>query len=269
MASLDPKPAPITSQNRLGSLMRFKWRPSHPQVSQPAQIPPPAEVVQPEIFVCSPKLEEALDIAVRAAVLNTGATGVAIALTEKGKLVCRARLGDIAPDLGVTLNVSSGITGACVRTAQVLTCSDTQTDERVDAEVCRILGVRSILVVPIFVSSAVVGILEALSANPETFTPNHSQRLQRIATFVSGVAHGDPEITGLVGADVAEPLPPSTSSTALIQPPPTPAAEAQGESSEDAGLSAFRDVLEKIGPKSSWEDISQELVSRIQGGRKD
>jgi putative methionine-R-sulfoxide reductase with GAF domain len=302
MASLDPEPAPINSQNRLGRLLRFKWRHSHPVVSSPAQVAPPAEVVQPqivepqlvqptivqqqiveshtvqpqimeaksaqpELFVSSPELDAALDIAVCAGVLNTGATAVAIALIEKGKLVCRARLGDLAPDLGVALNVSSGITGACVRTAHVLTCSDTQTDERVDAEVCRILGIRSILVVPILVSGGVAGILEALSSNPETFTRNHSQRLQQIATFVSGLAYDDAKSAVFEVASSAQPQQPSSSPVPSTPLPSTPLAGAQAEAPEDTSLSAFRDVLEKIGPKSSWEDISQELVSHLQGGK--
>src|ERR1700758_2129490 len=117
----------------------------------------------------SVNLEIALDIAVRAAAQNTGATAVAIALMENGALVCRARCGDIAPDLGVALNASTGITGACVRTAQVLNCYDTQLDERVNADVCRTLGIRSILVIPILVDGAVAGLLEALSVKPGAF----------------------------------------------------------------------------------------------------
>src|SRR5277367_5006542 len=38
----------------------------------------------------------------------TGADGVAVAVRTQGVVVCRARSGDIAPDVGALLNVDSG-----------------------------------------------------------------------------------------------------------------------------------------------------------------
>jgi len=299
MANLDPETAPTNRQSRIGRLLRFKWHhpqsvaPSQlthadaaqPRTEQPQLVQPriveqqivqspaklqasEAESAQPELFAASPEMDAALDIAVRASLLNTGATGIAIALIEKKRLVCRARLGEIAPDLGVPLNVSEGITGACVRTAEVLICSDTQTDERVDAEVCRILGIRSILVAPILVSGGVAGILEALSSKPETFTRNHSQRLQRIASYIGGLAF---DAAGSSVLEVASSTDPQQPSSSPVPSPPLPSnsiADAHVEGSKNTSLSAFRDAFEKIGPKSSWEDISQELVARLQDDRK-
>src|SRR5437879_10954581 len=98
---------------------------------------PSNEAFMAEALASSASLGGALDIVVRAAMLKTCATGVAVALMEGGQLLCRARVGNIAPDLGVALNVNRGITGACVRSAQLLHCYDAETDKRVDADVCR------------------------------------------------------------------------------------------------------------------------------------
>ncbi|MGB2605391.1 MAG: TonB family protein [Candidatus Sulfotelmatobacter sp.] len=100
----------------------------------------------------------------------TGANGAAIALRTDGVVVCRARSGDIAPELGAALNVESGISGECFRTSSVLRCDDTQNDCRVEPEVCRLLGIRSIAVVPLRDAVGTVGILEVFSSRAYAFS---------------------------------------------------------------------------------------------------
>jgi len=116
-----------------------------------------------------------------AALVMTGASGIALALGEKGAIACRACAGEIAPRLGSRLNMDSGISGECFRTGTALRCDDTQTDDRVDPEVCRVLGIRSIAVVPVRGRNGTVGILEALSTRPQAFTVEHLSLLQRLA----------------------------------------------------------------------------------------
>lgn len=99
----------------------------------------------------------------------TGADATAIALRSNGAVICRARSGDIAPELGSALNVNSGISGECFRTARVLRCDDTETDNRVEPEVCRLLGIRSIAVAPLCGSKQICGILEVFSGQPNAF----------------------------------------------------------------------------------------------------
>src|SRR5207248_3056610 len=89
------------------------------------------------------------DIAERAR-QATGASGAAVALERDGAMVCRAAAGETAPDIGVSINTESGLTGACVREERAQWCPDTDADDRVDAEACRQLQVRSIVVVPLF-----------------------------------------------------------------------------------------------------------------------
>ena len=60
-------------------------------------------------------------IAERAQTL-TGASGAAIALRKGDEMVCRARAGRTAPDLGVRLQSDSGISADCVRTGEGRNC---------------------------------------------------------------------------------------------------------------------------------------------------
>lgn len=109
------------------------------------------------------------------------ADGVAIAVRTKALVVCRARSGDIAPDLGSPINVDSGISGECLRTATILICNDAETDNRVDPEVCRILGIRSIVAVPLRGPSGIAGILEVFSTRPAAFGDEQIDDLRELA----------------------------------------------------------------------------------------
>ena len=118
------------------------------------------------------------------------ASGAAIALAGKdpGTMICRASAGPSAPPVGATLQVGSGFSGECVRTGRMLRCDDTETDERVDPQSCRALGIRSMLAAPIRLGERVIGLLEVFSAQPNAFGENDSAVLQRFAeTIVAAV----------------------------------------------------------------------------------
>src|SRR5260221_2664381 len=94
-------------------------------------------------------LEPGISIIAEKAQALTGATGAAIALRRGNEIVCRARTGRTAPDIGVRLQTDSGLSAECVRTGEVLLCNDAESNPRVDWASCRRMGVRSILVAPL------------------------------------------------------------------------------------------------------------------------
>jgi putative methionine-R-sulfoxide reductase with GAF domain len=114
------------------------------------------------------------------------ASGAAIALAGKdaATMICRACAGPGAPPVGAALQVGSGFSGECVLTAKLLRCDDTETDERVDRQSCRALGIRSILAAPVRSGEKVVGLLEVFSARPNAFGENDSAVLQRFAETI-------------------------------------------------------------------------------------
>jgi TonB family protein len=111
----------------------------------------------------------------------SGADGAALALRTDGIIVCRARSGALAPELGSPLSVGSGISGECMITATVLVCTDAATDSRVDPEVCLSLGIRSIVAVPLRTATGIVGILEAFSTRPCAFGAEQIEALRAMA----------------------------------------------------------------------------------------
>jgi GAF domain-containing protein len=108
-------------------------------------------------------LEQSLEFIADGARRLTAAGGAAIALREGQNVVCRGRSGLIAPDLGAYVNPQSGVCGECLSSGEVQLCDDTEHDRRVDLWVCRNLGVRSILAVPLRRQQDVLGIIVVFS----------------------------------------------------------------------------------------------------------
>jgi N-acetylmuramoyl-L-alanine amidase len=117
-------------------------------------------------------LDEILQLVAVRAIAITGADGVAIALAKDRAIVCRASAGKIAPDPGIKLDPSSGFSGACLRSGEIVRCDDSETDVRVNPQACRNLGTKSMIAVPLSAKKRVIGLLEAFSA--ETFGFNDS-----------------------------------------------------------------------------------------------
>jgi TonB family protein len=132
--------------------------------------------------------EIALDVALyellQQACTATLATSGAIGFCDCGEIVCRARTGESAPDLGVRLDQHSILAAACFETRDPQCCDDTETDPRVDAERCRRLGVRSILLVPILRVQELIGILEVLSPLPNAFGDKEAEVLRMFSQRV-------------------------------------------------------------------------------------
>jgi putative methionine-R-sulfoxide reductase with GAF domain len=128
--------------------------------------------------------ESRLDRELEQACLETGATGAAIALLRGEEMVCRASAGPLAPGIGMRIDPRAGLSGACIQTRQLQQCKDTQTDSRVDAEACRRLGVRSVMVLPLVNGDELFGIFEILSSLPNAFSQGDLDRLQALANRI-------------------------------------------------------------------------------------
>ncbi len=108
----------------------------------------------------------------------------AINETINETMICRASAGQSAPPVGATLQVGSGFSGECVRKGTMLRCDDAETDERVDRQSCRALGIRSLLAAPVRSGEKVIGLLEIFSAQPNAFGEPDSAVLQRFAEAI-------------------------------------------------------------------------------------
>lgn len=140
----------------------------------------PTDGWQLEHFV----LDEVLQLVAARALAITGADGVAIALAEGDAIVCRAMAGQITPDAGVRLDPNSGFSGACLSSGQVVRCDDTESDSRVNAAACRVLGVRSMVAVPLSARQTIIGLVEAFSSEPQGFNDCDVRSLVLLAELI-------------------------------------------------------------------------------------
>jgi len=174
-------------------------------------------------------LDATLQLLTERAQYITGAAGAAIALREGDEMICRASSGQSAPELGARLQVNSGLSGESVRTRQILRCDNAETDPRVNQESCRLLGIASVVVMPLMREQEVNGVFELLSDRAYAFEERDLAALERLAQMIqTAIEHAEAarRVQAEVGAEIesapADPVtegsPPETSLAGEAQP---------------------------------------------------
>jgi len=154
-----------------------------------------------EIHAAELDLEPAISAITERAQHLTGATGAAIALRAGDEIVCRARTGRTAPDLGVRLQTDAGISAEAVRSGEVMLCHDAERNPRVDLASCRRLGVRSILVSPLRYYRRNLGIFEVLSSSPGAFDERDVATMQLLSSRMPAPLAGEGVVGRAMGGD--------------------------------------------------------------------
>src|SRR5207247_4589548 len=101
----------------------------------------PAALRDHQIVSAHINLEPAIDMITERAQVLTGASGAAIALRKGSEVICRARAGRTAPDIGVRLQTDCGISAECMRRGGAVLCHDAEDTPDVDVVSSRRLRV--------------------------------------------------------------------------------------------------------------------------------
>jgi len=131
-------------------------------------------------------LDAALQLLADRAQYITGASGAAIAIRRDGRndMLCRASAGMNAPELGALLSTEFGLSGESVRTRQALRCDDAERDKRVNHDVCREMGIASVVVMPVVNDDEVLGVFELFSGKANAFGARDVSAVQRLSEMV-------------------------------------------------------------------------------------
>jgi len=135
----------------------------------------------------------------------TGATSAAIAFVDGDELVTKVSMGDCAPEPGSRSSIIGSFTGLCVQEREVQRCDDASKDSRVDSNACEVLGIASMVIVPILEKKHVYGVLAAFSPKPNAFSPTHVALLRTIADIVIELRKRYPSEPALAPSVDAEP----------------------------------------------------------------
>lgn len=146
--------------------------------------------VQTEIGKVGLDIDEVMAlVAVRSQTL-TGANGAVVELVGGDEMFYRAGSGVAAGFLGARIPAASSLSGLCVRTGQVFHSEETLTDARVNRELCRRVGVRSVIAVPLVHGGRPVGVLKVFSLTPGKFDDRDVRSLQLMAGLIgSAMGH--------------------------------------------------------------------------------
>src|SRR5438309_3553514 len=145
--------------------------------------------------------DQALEMAVSTAQQFSHATSAAVAWLHNDEMICLAKSGETAPDLGARIDVSSGLSGECVRTKKLVRCDDASTDPRVHPGFYHALRLRTILALPLIHDTQVKGVLVVFSTEPRAFGESETAALLLLARLMVEILSGEP-----VGREIGTPL---------------------------------------------------------------
>ena len=218
------------------------------------------EAVRREVQEIGDDVGAVLQLVTERALTLTGASGAALALLTDGKMVCRARAGEPAPPLGAPVDAKQGMSGECVRNGLLVSCDDTANDPRIDPQVCRALGLGSLMAAPIVSDFRVVGLLEIFSARPRNFAEVHETVLDRLVEMIPKThrektppgslrsENTQPETPVGPEAGSTAPLPP-TSESGSTDPSPTNSSATDPSATGLSSMHATREALWEEKPE--------------------
>lgn len=122
----------------------------------------------------------------RTAQALTEATGAVVAILEGDQLIYRASSGSLERHAGLALPARSSLSGLALAERELVYSGDTDGDSRVNLELVRQTGARSMVVAPLLHGTAAVGVLKMVSDRPHAFDTIDEHATQLCAQFVAG-----------------------------------------------------------------------------------
>lgn len=114
-----------------------------------------------------------------------GAAGAAVAMLNGKEILYSAVAGSGCLPVGSSVPPEKAFCSPCIRTGQVLRCSDTNADPLLDANECVRRGIHSFIAVPIFQDGGIAGGIELYYADPSGFREKDIQSCQLMAAIVT------------------------------------------------------------------------------------
>ncbi|NWK45520.1 sensor domain-containing diguanylate cyclase [Ralstonia pickettii] len=156
----------------------------HPPLQNPATL---LEIVraQSQIAKLGTDLGAIMALVTERAQHLTCATGAVVEMAEGDEMVYRATSGLTETLLGLRLARQGSLSGLCVQTGEILHCTDSETDPRVDREACRRVGLRSMVVTPLRHLDTTVGVLKLVAPEVDAFSASDIGVLELMSELIA------------------------------------------------------------------------------------
>jgi hypothetical protein len=252
-----PEPAPVIDTKAAAKAL------SVVPISDGSETLSSVEAVRREVREIGDNVDAVLHLITKRALSLTGASGAALAFLTDDRMICRARAGEPAPPLGAPVDAKHGLSGECVRSGLLVSCEDTENDPRVDAEICRALGIGSLMAAPIVSDFRVVGLLEIFSPHPRAFTKVHETILDRLVEMIPKThrERAQPEKTQPEKTQPETPIRPEAVS-GVSRPPASESGPMELGSMELGSIHATPEVLRQPKPEVR-EQVSRQVPGPI------
>lgn len=132
-------------------------------------------------------LRGALQLVVSRTLELVRASGVVIDLMEGNEVICHAAAGATDRQPGDRGNWPGPIADEAVTSGKLVVCVDTEADERVDRAVCRTIGAKSCVIMPIRLGDGGLGLLKAVSQRTDAFRSREVSNLLILGGSVGAV----------------------------------------------------------------------------------
>jgi diguanylate cyclase (GGDEF)-like protein len=119
----------------------------------------------------------------------TNAAGAIFEYPEGKQMVTRGVSGFSESLLGIRAESEHSLSGLCARQNRILQTNDSELDFRVDRELCRRAGIRSMLVAPLNHNGTVVGVLKIASPKTQAFTPRDKRILKMMSELIAATLY--------------------------------------------------------------------------------
>lgn len=145
--------------------------------------------IQSEIIKLGPDLGAVLSLAADRSLSLIAADGAVVELAEGDEMVYRAVSGIAGAHLGLRLQQAGSLSGTCVHAGTILRCDDSETDPRVDRDACRLIGLRSMLLLPLKHDGKTIGVLKAMSRRIAGFDESDEELLGLLSESIGAAMY--------------------------------------------------------------------------------
>ncbi|MTV39258.1 sensor domain-containing diguanylate cyclase [Duganella radicis] len=130
-------------------------------------------------------LSAVMDTASAKAVELTGADGAVVELLEDDAIVYRSASGLAEAQLGLRMKVANSLSGRVLTSRTAALCTDSETDDRVNREACRKVGLRAMVIVPLLAADQAIAVMKLVWKEPRQFNQYEAEIAQLLADMTA------------------------------------------------------------------------------------